>query len=68
MKCPLCKTEMRIKASSYVMNEGTLSMKQEFVCRNKNCANFGKVVKTQYNPLHYTQDSEAPVEDTEEEG
>jgi len=68
MKCPLCNTEMRINSSSYVMNEGTLSMKQEYICRNKTCANFGKVVKAQYIPLHFTQDSEAPVENTEEEG
>lgn len=68
MKCPLCNTEMRITASSYVMNEGTLSMKQEFICRNKTCGNYNKIVRTQYIPLHYTDDSEAPVENTEEEG
>ena len=59
---------MRIKDSTYVMNEGTLSMKIQLMCRNKECANFNKVVHTQYSPLHYSNDSEAPVEDTEEEG
>ena len=51
MKCPLCNTEMRIKSSGYVVNDGKLFAKQVLTCRNKNCANFGKDVKNIYNPL-----------------
>ena len=59
MKCPLCKTEMRIKSSGYVVNDGKLFAKQVLTCRNKNCANFGKDVKVIYNPLDVTEDENA---------
>jgi len=62
MKCPLCNTEMRIKTSDYVMNNGVLSARMVLTCRNKECANFGKDVKTIYTPIPVTQDSEAPSE------
>lgn len=67
MKCPLCNTEMVIASSKYVVNEGHLSIRQKFTCRNKNCANFGKTVKTIYTPLDVTTDSEAPTEVEESE-
>lgn len=63
MKCPLCNTEMRIKSTSYVSNAGQIYAKQILTCRNKNCKNFGKDVKTQYIPLgNLVEDSNAEVE------
>ena len=59
MKCPLCKTEMRIKSSSYVQNEGKLFKKMIFTCRNKDCKNFGKEVKSTYLPLEVSTDTQA---------
>ena len=67
MKCPLCNVEGRIKASGYVINQGTLSMKQQIICRNKECPNYNKVFYTNYIPLTVRQDSEAPVVNTEPE-
>ena len=64
MKCPLCNTEMRIVSTSYVQNEGKIFSKQIFTCRNKNCSNFGKEVKTVYAPLgNIAEDSNAEVEE-----
>ena len=52
MKCPLCKTEMRITSTRYVTeNDDTdtldtkLFIEQDLSCRNKNCSNFEKVVE-----------------------
>ena len=59
MICPLCNTEMRIKATDYVMNDGKLFIKQTFTCRNKTCSNHGKDVKSIYTPLVVSQDNEA---------
>jgi len=67
MKCPLCNTEMVIRSSKYVQNEGHLSVRQIYSCRNKNCSNFGKDVKTVYVPLDVTEDSAAPTEVEESE-
>ena len=62
MQCPLCNTEMRIRTSDYVMNDGKLFARQIFTCRNKNCANFDKDVKTVYEPLTVSEDTEAKVD------
>ena len=59
MKCPLCNTEMRIKATDYVMNGGKLYTKQTLTCRKKDCPNFGKDVKAIYIPMVVSQDNEA---------
>jgi len=59
LKCPLCNTEMRIKYSDYVLNEGKLFNKMVLTCRKKDCPNFGKEVKTIYNPLDVVNDPEA---------
>ena len=59
MKCPLCNTEMRIKATDYVMNDGKLFTKQMFTCRNKTCPNHDKDVKAIYIPMVVSQDNEA---------
>lgn len=59
MKCPLCNTEMRIKSSGYVLNDGKLFKKQVLTCRKKDCANFGKDVKIIYNPLDVSEDANA---------
>ena len=59
MVCPLCNTEMRIKATDYVMNDGKLFIKQTFTCRNKTCPNHGKDVKSIYTPLVVSQDNDA---------
>jgi len=62
MKCPLCNTEMRIKSSDYVLNDGKLFGRQILTCRKKDCPNFGKDVKTIYSPLSVSEDSEAKEE------
>ena len=63
MKCPLCDTEMRIKGSSYVTNNGGIYIKQIYTCRKKDCPNFGKDVTAKYSSLgDLTEDSEAEVE------
>lgn len=59
MKCPLCNTEMRIKSSAYVQNEGKLFKRMIFTCRNKECGNFNKDVKTEYIPLEMSIDTQA---------
>ena len=64
MKCPLCNTEMRIKSTDYVTNEGRIYARQILTCRNRNCNNFGKDVKTLYSPLgEVTEDSNVEVEE-----
>ena len=59
MICPLCNTEMRIRSSDYVLNDGKLFAKQIFTCRKKDCPNFDKDVKTVYVPLQVSEDTEA---------
>ena len=63
MLCPKCDTEMRIKASEYVLNDGKLFSKQTLTCRNKKCQNFDKDVKIIYPPLEVSEDSEAQATD-----
>lgn len=65
MQCPLCNTEMRIMATDYVMNNGNLFTRQILTCRNKNCNNFGKEVKTIYLPMQITEDPNAEVQGAE---
>lgn len=59
MKCPLCKTEMRIKSNDYVLNEGKLFSKMVYTCRKKDCPNFGMEVATEYIPLNVSEDPDA---------
>ena len=59
MKCPLCNTEMRIKSSGYVVNDGKLFTKQVLTCRKKDCPNYEKDVKIIYSPLEVTEDENA---------
>jgi hypothetical protein len=42
-------------------------MKQQIMCRNKDCPNFNKVFYTNYIPLTVRQDSDAPVVSMEPE-
>lgn len=64
MKCPLCNTEMRIKSTDYVTNNGQIFSKQILTCRKKDCPNFGKDVKIIYHPLgNLEEDSNAEVEE-----
>lgn len=65
MKCPLCNTEMRIMATSYVTNEGRIFVKQDFTCRKRDCPNYDKLVKSVYAPLGDIQEDEN-AEDNEE--
>lgn len=66
MKCPLCNTEMRIRATEYVQNNGDIFTKQILTCRNKNCPNFDKDVDIVYSSLGtVTEDSNAEVEEAE---
>lgn len=62
MKCPLCNIECVISEGKLVVNNGVVSMRHKFMCRNKNCSNFNKVVATVYDPLTVTEDNEAPSE------
>lgn len=55
---------MRIKSTDYVSNEGRIYARQILTCRKKDCSNFGKDVKTIYNPLgNVVEDSNAEVEE-----
>ena len=60
MLCPVCKVEMRIKSSGHVLKkEGEIErlyMKQDLACRNPNCTNHEKVVKTIYNELSVSRE------------
>jgi len=56
MKCPLCQLEMRIHQSRNVIEnddtpdaETKLYLEQDFVCMNKDCANYQKTVHTARN-------------------
>jgi len=53
MQCPKCKLELFIDKTRYVVEddntdekETRLYYEQDMVCRNKECANFGKVLDT----------------------
>ena len=52
---------MRIVKSGYVTNGNKLFNRQTFSCRNKECPNYGKDVKTVYNALKVTEDDNAEV-------
>lgn len=52
MKCPLCRTEARIKSNELVQRkDGTLAYRMQFVCRSNKCENFDKVFETTYQPI-----------------
>lgn len=52
MKCPLCKTEARIKSNDLVKRkDGTLAYRLQLECRSKQCANYMKVFETVYDPV-----------------
>ena len=53
MKCPKCDIEARITSSKNVMKDGKLFRRMEFSCRNKQCANYEKVIATDDVPLEY---------------
>ena len=42
--CPKCKTLLRISGSQYVIRDGKLYIRQDFVCRNPDCFNNGEKV------------------------
>lgn len=46
MLCPVCKTELRVSATKYVVRDEKLFVVQELTCRNPKCDNNGKVVDT----------------------
>lgn len=49
MKCPLCKTEMRISENKLVRRQdGTIAYRMSLMCRSRECPNNGKVVETIY--------------------
>lgn len=59
MLCNLCKCEMRIEGSGYEAEgddspdtKTLIFIKQEFVCRNPRCANYGRVVETAKTQLN----------------
>lgn len=59
MQCPLCKTEM-VSIANRMVVEGDnspdtatkLYSEHDMSCRNKNCANNGKVVETVKNEIN----------------
>lgn len=58
MLCPKCAVEMRISATRYkAVNDDTaeknteLFIEQDLICRNKACADYGKVIETVRNPI-----------------
>ena len=52
MKCPLCKTEARIKSNDLVQRkDGTLAYRLQLECRSKQCPNYMKVFETVYDPV-----------------
>jgi hypothetical protein len=52
MKCPLCRTEARIKSNELVRRkDGSLAYRMEFVCRSDKCENHNKVFHTNYEPI-----------------
>ncbi len=57
MKCPTCSIEGRITSNKIVRKQdGTLAYKMEISCRNKQCAQYGKVINTTYHPVTVTDD------------
>lgn len=62
MKCPKCNIEMAITASRNVVvddntadKETKLYIEHDLSCRNRNCDNHGKVVKTTRNQLQISK-------------
>lgn len=52
MKCPLCKTEARIKSNDLVLRkDGSLAYRLQLICRSKQCENYDKVFETIYDPI-----------------
>lgn len=56
MKCPKCNTEMIIGVTGYVLKDGVFCKKMPYICRNKDCTNYNKVVKTEYLHLDVTEE------------
>ncbi len=59
MLCPLCKCEMRIEGSQYEATgdespetRTLIFLRQEFVCRNPQCGNYGRTVETTKTQLN----------------
>lgn len=44
MKCPLCNTEAKIDRPTNVLKGDKLFRHMPYVCRDKNCAKFGKEI------------------------
>jgi hypothetical protein len=51
MVCPVCKCELYIESSRYVIKDDKLYMVQDFICRNAKCTNKDKVVQTDSDEL-----------------
>lgn len=63
MKCPKCNTEAKIVKTQYVAENDDspdiptkLYIEQLFACRNPQCVDFEKVIKTVRNPLSLEKD------------
>jgi len=63
MKCPRCNIEARISRSRYVTEnddnpdkQTKLFLEQSFTCRNPQCTDYGKVIRTVRNPLRLEKD------------
>lgn len=52
MKCE-CGIEARISSAKNIMKNGILYRKNTFVCRNKECRNYEKVICEQYIEIPY---------------
>lgn len=69
MKCPLCNVEMRIGQSRMVVeNDDTpdiptkLFIEQDFICLNRDCANYETTVETTKSELPLSVQNEEATE------
>ena len=58
MKCPLCNTQGYItgKKNVFKKEEGKLYSRMTFECRNKKCANHGKVIGEKETELPFYEE------------
>ena len=56
MKCPKCEVEMRISKSQNVLKDNKLFRRLTFMCRNKECENYNKEVKTEELELDFVEE------------
>lgn len=65
MLCPKCNISAAIRHVGYVVDgdndpnkETKLYVEQKFMCRNPQCADYGKVIGRKRNPIRLEKDEE----------